>query len=259
MRPTRLVPEIASLTPTSYDAFTRCPRTYLLAHLLSVPASDDAASADRGLLVHEMLRLVHERGTCHDEGHVVEVLAAHGADDDLTLEMLRRHARRCPADWEREAHEVDLARFHRAPPPMYMATARIDAVWVHDGLLDARDYKTGARHHDRVVDDPRARVQAYVLAPRARGRGLRLRLRYEHLTPEVDDDPEPFEPDEDDLAVIEEELRAAVEAMWGDDPWRGVGEAEVCGRCRYRSICPDSAAPAEAGWPVLSLAAEDGS
>ena len=42
-------------------------------------------------------------------------------------------------------------------------------------------------------------------------RGLRLRLRYEHLQPEVADDPEPFEPDADDLAAIEEELRAAVE------------------------------------------------
>jgi hypothetical protein len=141
---------------------------------------------------------------------------------------------------------------------MYMATARIDAVWVHDGLLDARDYKTGARHHDRVADDPRARLQAYVLAPRAERRDLRLRLRYEHLTPEVDDDPEPFEPDADDLVAIEEELRCAVEAMWTDDPWRGVGEVEVCATCRWRSICPDSAAPSEPGWPVLALATEDG-
>jgi hypothetical protein len=258
MRDARLVPEIASLTPTSYEALARCARIYLLAHLLAIPPSDDTASTDRGLLVHEMLRLVHERGSCHDDAHVADVLGAHGADDALTLEMLRRHSRRCPGSFDRSAHEIDLARFHRLPPPMFMTTARIDAIWVHDGMLDARDYKTGSRRHDRVADDPRARVQAFVLAPHARRRRLRLRVRYEHLAPEVDDDPEPFEPDDDEVAAVEEELRCAVEAMWGADPWRGVGDTEVCRTCRYRSICVDSAAPSEPGWPVLSLPTEDG-
>ena len=63
-----------------------------------------------------------------------------------------------------------------------------------------------------------------MLAPRARRRGLRLRLRYEYLQPEVDDDPEPWELDDEDLAAIEEELRAAVERMWTNDDWRGVAD-----------------------------------
>ncbi len=135
---------------------------------------------------------------------------------------------------------------------MFMATARIDAVWIHDGMLDARDYKTGGRFTDAVADVPAAHVQAFVLAAKARERGLRLRLRYEYLQPEVDEDPEPWELDDETLAEVEEELRFAVERMWAEDEWRGVAEVETCRTCRYRSICRDSAAPGEPAWPVLS-------
>jgi hypothetical protein len=254
----RLLPQIVTLTPTAYETWKRCPREYLLSHVLAVPASDDIRPTDHGLLLHELLRVVHEQGTCRDTDHVHDVLAGHGVDDPHFGGMLARHARRCPAEAATGAHEVDLARFHRLPAPMYMVTARIDAIWVHDGLLDARDYKTGARWYERVADDPRARVQAFVLDQQARRRGLRLRLRYEHLAAEVDDDPEPYEPDRDELAAIEAELRSAVAALWSLDDWRGVGDAAVCRWCRFRSICPDSAAPGEPGWPVLALGATDG-
>ena len=142
---------------------------------------------------------------------------------------------------------------------MFMATARIDAVWVHDGLLDARDYKTGGLWHDRVADVPAAKVQAFVLAEAARKRGLRLRLRYEYLSADVADDPDPWEPDPDDLAAIEEELRAAVERMRTNDDWTGVADANVCSRCSYRSICRDSVTPGEAAWPVLASGDTEGS
>ena len=68
-----------------------------------------------------------------------------------------------------------------------------------------------------------------MLAQARATRGLRLRLRYEYLSAEVTDDPEPWEPDADDLAAIEEELRAAVERMRTIDEWHGVADAEVCG------------------------------
>ena len=61
---------------------------------------------------------------------------------------------------------------------------------MHDGLLDARDYKTGGLYYERVADVPAAKVQAWVLADAARKRGLRLRLRYEHLSPDVEEDPD---------------------------------------------------------------------
>jgi len=125
-------------------------------------------------------------------------------------------------------------------------------VWVHDGLLDARDYKTGGLHYHRVADVPSAKVQAFVLARAAERRNLQLRLRYEFLNPDVIDDPDPWEPDRDDLATIEEELRAAVERMRTIDDWKGVAEENLCSHCVYRSICRDSAARGEAAWPVLS-------
>jgi len=247
------LPDIVSLTPTSVEAWARCPRLFLLGHLLGVPPSDPVPTPDRGQLVHELLRFVHERGTCRDGVHVEETLESHGVADDLHRTMFARHAQRCPGDVDIDAHECDVARFHRFPAPMFMANARIDAIWVHDGILDARDYKTGRRWHDRVADDPSAWVQTFVLAPHAQRRGLRLRLRYEYLAPEVVDDPEPFEPDDDDLEAIGEKLHAAVRAMWAPTDWRGCGDAGICRTCRYRSICPDSVSRGEPEWAALSV------
>lgn len=250
---TRLRSQITPLTPTGYETFERCPRAYYCREMLGIPASDTAPSSDQGLLVHDMLWRVHEAGSCHDDDHVRDVLIGHGADSDAIRALVARHAQRCPsASSERAAHEQTLARFHRQPAPMFMATARIDALWVHDGMLDARDYKTGHLWHTRVCDVPAAKVQAFVLGAAARRRGLRLRLRYEYLQPEVDEDPEPWDLDDDDLERVEAELRATVAAMWSLDDWPGVAQADVCGRCQYRSICRDSAAPGEPSWPVLS-------
>jgi hypothetical protein len=119
-------------------------------------------------------------------------------------------------------------------------------------VLDVRDYKTGARRHDRVADDPRARVQAWVLGREAQHRGLRLQLRYEHLAPEVDEDPEPWEPEADDLAAVDEELRTFAAALWAEERWAGEHDPGVCGPCRYRSLCVDSAAPGRPAWPILA-------
>src|SRR5262249_34416872 len=135
-------------------------------------------------------------------------------------------------------------------------SARIDAVWVHDGVLDARDYKTGARRIDRLAEDDAAKVQAWVLARDAARTGLRLQLRYEYLQPEVDDDPEPWEPAGHDLAAIDAELRGGVSSMLRTEDWKGVNDVDVCRTCRYRSICRDSAAPGEPSWPVLAAAGD---
>jgi hypothetical protein len=240
-----------SVTPSNFDDFLQCERRFLNRNLLGLPASDAGPPNDTGLLVHDLLRFIHAEGSCADTAHVADVLAGHDADNDHVRQLVDRHARRCPSsEVSSEAHEVTLARFHRQPPPMFMATARIDAVWVHDGLLDARDYKTGRRREERLAEDPAAKVQAFVLEQAARERGLNLRLRYEYLNPDVDDDPEPWEPDADDLAAIKDEIRAAVERMRAIDDWRGVAD-DRCTRCAYRSICRDSAAPSEPTWPVL--------
>jgi hypothetical protein len=247
----RLLGEIVALSPSSLDTWSRCRREFLAGALLGVPPSDTGPSPDQGLLVHDLLRHVHRHGSCRDDEHVAQVLEAHGLASSSTIRgFVDRHARRCPTDADAGQHEVERARFHRLPPPMFMATARLDAIWRHRGLLDARDYKTGRPFIERVADDPRARLQAWLLAPLAHAEGLRLRLRYEFLAAEVDDDPEPFEPDEDELVAIEEELRDVVVTINNERSFSGVRDRETCARCRYRSICSDSAAPGVPAWPV---------
>jgi hypothetical protein len=246
------LPQIVRLTPSSYADFLWCRRLYLTSHLLRVPTSDVGRSGDQGELVHDVLERLHSTGSCQDAAHVSRVLGAADADTPQMRAFIERHSRRCPSDVDGAAHEVDRVRFHRAPAPMFLASARIDVVWIHDGVLDVRDYKTGRMSVDRLADDPRARVQAWIMARDARRKGLRLQLRYEYLEPEIDDDPEPWEPGDDDLEVITEELRSVVAAMWEVDDWKGVADVDVCGKCRYRSICRDSAAPGLASWPALT-------
>jgi PD-(D/E)XK nuclease superfamily len=253
-----LVPGIVSMTPTSLESWHRCRREWRNRKLLQIPASDGDGGTAHGQKVHDLLRFVHEQGSCRDAAHVEGVLADHGFDDPRLLDEIVRHTRRCPEGAESLGHEVTHARFHRTPLPLYMATARIDALWLHDGILDAHDYKTGRRWSDRVREDRQARLQAWVLAPLAARLGARVRVTFEHLALEIDDDPEPFDPDDDDLAQIEEELRGAAEAMRAESSFTGVGDKQVCVRCGYRSICTDSAAPSEPVWPMVDTEATDG-
>jgi PD-(D/E)XK nuclease superfamily len=251
------LPGILAITPTSLDAWRRCPREWWNANVLSLPSSDTDASTAHGQKMHDVLRLVHERGSCHDHEHVTDVLVSHGLDTDERIRSeLGRHERRCPTGAVAVGHEVTRARFHRKPFPPFMASARIDALWRHDDYLAAHDYKTGRRWSERVADDAQARLQAWVLAPLAESLGLRMRIVFEQLSADVPEDPEPFEPDADDLVTIGEELRRDVEAMRASFPHSGVADAEVCGRCRYRSICPDSVVAGVASWPAVELGAD---
>jgi hypothetical protein len=60
-----------------------------------------------------------------------------------------------------------------------------------------------------------------------------------HLATEVVEDPEPWEPTDDELAAIEAELIDAVEAMLAERTFTGVDDA-VCGRSAYPSIWHES-------------------
>lgn len=250
----RLLPDIVPISASSLEMWRRCPREYFNKYVLGLPESDAGSSPNFGNLVHAMLEQIHRGGSCRDTAHVEEVLALHGIDAEGAISgIVARHAQRCPSPAEDADHELEVARFHRLPPPMFMATGRLDALWQHDGLLEVRDYKTGSVVTERIVDDPRARLQVWLAEPIAARRGLRLRIRYEHLAAEIADDPEPFEPDAEDLEAIDEELRvmaAAIQAAAAEHSFPGVAEAEVCGFCRYRSICPESAAPGVPTWPT---------
>jgi hypothetical protein len=238
-----LVGTIVRLSPTAAATWTACPRQFRNRHLLRLPSpASDRGGADHGRLLHALLQRVHERGDCHDRRFVEDEVAAQvPGDPGPSLAALARHAERCPRGATALGHEVELARFRRLPAPMLVVTGRIDAIWVHDGLLDARDYKTGQAATARVADDLRARVQAWLLEPEAAQRGLRLRLRYEHLGDDADD-PDAWDPDGDELRAVDDELGAlAAEIRAGDYP--GVSEAGVCRWCDWRTTCDESAAP----------------
>jgi RecB family exonuclease len=248
----RLLPEIPTLSPSALDDWLRCPRLYLDRHLLRLPESDRGLTARTGNLVHDLLRLVHEQGDCRDEAQRVDVLESHGeAVDGPVATMLRRHAERCPSAGARAwGHECDVVRVAR-PGPVWIGTGRLDAVWERDDLLDVRDYKTGRVQTTMLAEDPRARMQAWLAAPVAAGR--RIRIRYEHLGDDAGPDPVDFEPDAEDLARIDVELRAAVDAIRhaaAEREFRGVADRDTCVSCAYRSICPDSAAADRPVWPL---------
>jgi hypothetical protein len=247
LRRNELLPGVLPITPSSIEAWNRCRRLWRDQHVLQIPPSDDATPGVHGQQVHDLLRLLHQGGPCDDPARIDDVVAAHGASARVHAE-LTDHARRCPLGAASYGHEITRVRLH-SRAPSFVASARIDAAWIHDGLLDVRDYKTGGAWHERVADDPRARLQAWVMAPVAEELGLQLRLRYEHLAAEIVDDPEEWEPDADDLAEIGDTLARAVHAMRAEAEWHGVADRDVCRTCRYRSICPDSAAPGAAAWP----------
>lgn len=161
---------------------------------------------------------MHEEGPCSPEPErLVEAASTDGVVDETLLGFLTRHARRCPREATSIGHELELAQLHTWVEASAMVTARVDAVWLHDGILDCRDYKTGMPRGERVADDPAARVQAWLLVRLAGHHGARLRLRYEHLVDGVDDDPEPFEPDGDDIAAIQQEIGEVAAAMVSSD------------------------------------------
>ena len=249
----RLLSDIVSLTPSNYDDFTRCPRLFYCNALLGLPASDPAPSTDQGLLVHDMLRKIHADGECYDGDHVADVLVAHGFDTPAVRDMVARHADRCPS-----RHRGRRARGRRRPVPPRCrrrcswrprASTRCGSTTASSTRATTRPAGSGStpsprsrRRTCRPSCWPRAPAPAATACGCATSTCSRRSTRI----------PEPWELDDEALAAVEEELRAAVERMWLQDEWRGVAEIDVCRTCRYRSICRDSAAPGEPAWPVLS-------
>lgn len=246
-------PGIVVITPSLSDNWSRCKRLYHLSHQLDVPASDpDAGLTGTGLAVHDLLCRLHTRGTCDpatgdpatgDPAVDINALIADypDQDPDELRGYIERHHRRCPLGSDALGHEYEVARVSPfATEPWFLATARIDAIWIHDGLLDARDYKTGRLMEEPVGNSLAARIQAFVLAPIAETRGLRLRIRHEYLGADVEDDPESFEPDEEQLAAIANELHTIAGDIRKEQDFTGVSDLAICSRCKYRSICRDA-------------------
>ena len=236
-----LVGETIVMGPSRLATWTACPRQYRNRHLLDLPATDpDDHGTFEGNLLHQLLRVHHTNGPCSDPTRLDRLVDDHElANPERVRAMLESHARRCPSGAESYGHEHDVAQLRTDGGLTVMVTGRIDAIWVHDGMLDARDYKTGKARFDRVQDDPAARVQAWLLAPIAEAHGLQLRLSFEQLRPDVDDDPDAFTPDDDDLAAITAELDLVAGVIAAEE-FDATPDPTVCGWCPYRSGCPDA-------------------
>lgn len=242
---------VLPLSVTALERWDRCRRHYLLRDLLAVaepvPGGGDTSF---GLAVHRVLEAVHRDGACGNEGRTAEIATA--VDPSLAPQLATlaaRHADRCPGagagaavHWS--AHEHGVARFNRRPGPLFMLTGRIDALWSYGGVLAAHDYKTGAPRVQRLGDLLAARVQAWLLANLAANRGLRVRIVFEHLDSSVHDWPDPYEPEEEDLAAIGDELRAIAAAIRDETDFDGSGDLADCRWCAYRLVCRDAPAPA---------------
>lgn len=244
---------VLPLSVTALERWDRCRRQYLLRDLLAVPAPPPPTSTDDGtaggdpsfgLAVHRLLEAVHREGVCGDASRTHEL--AHQLEPAVAPQLATlaaRHADRCPgtaADWS--AHEHGVARFNRRPDPLFMLTGRIDALWAHGGVLAAHDYKTGVPRVQRLGDLLAARVQAWLLAPLAAERGLRIRIVFEHLDASVHDQPDPYEPEDEDLAAIGDELRAIASAIRDETRFAGSGDPDDCRWCAYRPVCRDAPA-----------------
>lgn len=236
------VGRVVRLSPTSVEAWVRCPRKWRAKHSLGLPGWPMTARGHLGIEVHAALHRLHDAGPCaEDPARRIDAATVDGVLDETLLAHLERHAVRCPSNGSPAGSEIDLAELVSEGPNAVMVTARIDAIWSHDGVLDCRDYKVGLPFFDRVADDVRAQVQAVVLAPLAAKLGLRLRLRYEHLADGEFDDPEPWEPDEEEIAQARERLANFGHAIRQSD-FAGVADPTECRRCPYWRACPDSAA-----------------
>lgn len=240
-----LVGETIALGPSRLATWLACPRQFRNRHLLDLPAVDRGGDGpNEGNLVHQLLRVLHQDGPCGPapSTRIDQLVDDHDVPNpDRIRSMLEAHARRCPTGAESWGHERELAQLRTERGLTVMVAGRVDAAWIHDGWLDARDYKTGARAVDRVQDDAAARVTAWLLAPVADALDLRLRLAFEHLRVDTDDDPEPFVPGDDDMAAIEAELDEAAAGIASED-FTATPHATVCGHCSWRSACPESAA-----------------
>lgn len=237
---TDYVGPIVKLNPTSLQRWLACPRAYRAAHLLDLPTGSPSPRSTQGLAVHARLAKLHEHGPCSlDPAARIEAATVNGVLNETLLGFLNRHARRCPANATSVGHELDLAQLHTWGGVPAMVTARIDAVWLNGGVLDGRDYKTGSPRYERVADDPAARLQVWLLAQLADKMGVGVRLRYEHLVEGLEEDPEPFEPDAEDIAQIQSDI-GEVAAAIAVSEFPGVSDVYVCRRCAFQRACPDA-------------------
>ena len=256
-----LLPGILHVTPTNLDTWRRCPREWRNAYLFGIPSSDTDPGTVHGQQMHDVLRLVHERGTCQRRR------ARRRRAREPWLRRQRADARRAGA-----AHDALPDPRRRARPrgdqrPLRSASDR--AVHGHRAprrAVGARRDPRRPRLQDRPGVDraasPTTRRPAFRPGWSHRsptGSGSACASPSSTWPPKCSTTPSRSSPTPTTSRTIEDELRCEVVAMRSEVDFAGVADAEVCPRCRYRSICPDSAVRGLPVWPVVEQEEEAGS
>ena len=248
-----LLPGILHVTPTGLDTWRRCPREWRDHQLFGIPASDTDPGGVHGQQLHDALHMIHVEGSCHDVEHVGDVLVRRGLDhDDRLWGEIERHTTRCP-----EPDGGGRPRDH--PGPVLVAPHRA----VHGDraarrAVGARRPARRARLQERAgVERPRRRRQAGApagLDPRSRlptravcGCGSRSSTS----RPRWSTTPSRSSPTPTTCSPSKRTSGARSPRSAPRPSSSGVADPDVCRRCRYRSICPDSATPGVPVWPTV--------
>lgn len=226
--------------PSRRSDFELCPRRYMLSRLLKVPGEGEieGPEAVRGSLVHAELRHRHEVPALHDEPEP-QLAAALALGDPLVERALRTHEKVCPGKHGATYVGGELTLMWAPPRERLLLHGRIDALWSWPGgVLEVRDYKTGAAGDDLSLDFS-ARVYALLVAADPRWRGGRrvIRVTFERLL----DDPIEVSVDADAtfLSDAVEAVRSFGDRLRTERDWPAQ-PGDHCGRCAYRGSCPAS-------------------
>lgn len=227
--------------PSRRGDFERCPRQFLLARLLGVPGApvEEGVETIRGVRLHEEMQRRHEDWAVHDEPQAVLPESRASGDDRLTA-AISRHVAVCPAGRGASYEGGELHLLWAPQGEGFVLSGRIDALWRWpDGVLEVRDYKTGATGDDLSFDFGAA-AYALLVAAQPQWRGTRhvIRVTYERLL----DDPVEVSVDADAAylrralaAVRSFAQRLRTEGEWPPTP------GDHCRWCAYRETCPSSA------------------
>lgn len=228
--------------PSRRGEFELCPRRFLLRRYLKVGGLPEVEGAEttRGQLVHAELHHRHEVPALHDDPEPTLADAA-ALGDPLLNRALARHVEVCPGGRGARYLGGELNLLWAPRRERLLLHGRLDALWEWpDGVLEIRDYKTGATGDD-LSRDFAARVYALLVAADPRWRGTRhvVRVTFERLL----DDPVEVSVDAD-AAFLRDAVaavRSFAERLRGETDWPAHAGAH-CAWCPYRESCPESRA-----------------
>jgi RecB family exonuclease len=254
---------------TTVDTYDRCPRSLCFRKFDPRTKGLDRPSVprDRGSVGHEVMAAYNRELIASDKGQDLELLKAvaqrvlkeqtvlpaehfesvrvmcetaaiaqGGLPTKAVIEVEGRHPAKSPGRlWDRLFH-VNISREEGNGEPFVFRGIR-DLVWLEGDHGHIRDYKTTYRVATQAQTNESFQLRVYAWV---------LLLQYpelERVTPEFLFMPDGIirRPDtapwtRDDLAFVEDDLRAAMERIENDETYRAV-PGSACSYCDYPEFC----------------------